>query len=177
MSIRQGLYEIISPADGDSRLVYRSPIEDLSLRPKPIWALKVGYTARPWVVEKTEKGYILKALGAPVGVDPGRKDMPFAFLIEEWGKDYEWTLEPVQSGSGQAYRIKGKHGLYWTTSQEEKAFGRLIEFGDKNDGPEQIFYFKLVGENSDAQRTKYDLEEEEFQSRFSNGRKEKKFCA
>jgi hypothetical protein len=88
--LQSGIY-IIFDYRGQGLLnppIGRYPVEDLSLHPKPVYALPghQGFEMPKWVVEKKDKGYRLKAFGAPVGV---HNDRLHAFLmdekeIEEW---------------------------------------------------------------------------------------------
>ncbi|KAK6515805.1 hypothetical protein TWF281_004395 [Arthrobotrys megalospora] len=154
MPFPAGYYSVKSVVDG--RHIFRSPIEDLSLRPKSIWALKIGAPEpRPWLVRHKGDYTDLEALGAPTGVYRSDDKRPFAFLIE---MDYTlgWILEPVDDAPPGTFRIKTKEGnRYWEVETEELAFGRLIKLAEKSPAATQLFVFSLRSEVY-AQDTKSD---------------------
>jgi len=95
--IQNGIYEIHNHQSGD--IVFRHPVQDRSLFPKPIFALRPGI--RPsgrWNVEKKSGGYILKAPNAPTGIwqrgdDEG--DHVYAFIAGEKDGPVEWEITEV----------------------------------------------------------------------------------
>ncbi|KAK6527697.1 hypothetical protein TWF694_004678 [Orbilia ellipsospora] len=153
MSVGDGAYFMYSAIEGGDRVVYRSPIEDISLRPKNIWTLHPGTRGGLWIIQRTSgDAYILKAIGAPAGIYSANPTKVYAFPIESMAQEKEWVLEPTTSPlsyrAREAYKIRNKDGSqYWQTGEDEFNFGRIMELKPKDDVPEQVFYLHRIEES------------------------------
>ncbi|KAK7687736.1 hypothetical protein QCA50_008954 [Cerrena zonata] len=102
MSLENGVYIISTKEQG--RHVGRFPVEDLSLRPKQLFALPQGIEAPKFIIEKNDKGHKIKAFGAPTGV---WNNSLFAFLIELGeAQPEDWVITAQPQHGGNVYTVE-----------------------------------------------------------------------
>ncbi|THH32055.1 hypothetical protein EUX98_g2133 [Antrodiella citrinella] len=130
-TLESGIYEIRNRATGE--VVFRHPIEDKSLLPKPIYSLHPD--TRPlgkWeVVKKGGNKFVLKAHGAPTGirnVDDQRH--VYAFLTDEDKHTVEWEItKVVDTRHEEGYIIETKdfgEQIGWSAYGNDGQFGVKI---------------------------------------------------
>jgi len=100
----------------DSRPIGRYPVEDLSLLPKRVLSLAMGTHASPFIVQKSDKGYTVRALGAPTGAIDGQL---FAVLLD-FPPAEDWIITPQPQHGENTYTIeKNDRSGGWVVDDEE----------------------------------------------------------
>ncbi|KAF3931417.1 hypothetical protein ABW19_dt0202045 [Dactylella cylindrospora] len=190
MSLQPGSYQIVSEDDTRNpfrRFIGRFIVEDLSLRPKPVYRLLPNVIPpRPWIVEAAGEGkYWLRALGAKTGV--GQDSRVFAFLIDTYPPGpVEWEVVRVDYGGG--YKIIGPGGRVWTIGDHSPVGDVITVEPDRGSDPKQIFhFFPAIQYNAQSSEDTYEPghthnrhgegdPENQDMFGYSYGKRERKFC-
>ncbi|KAK6337299.1 hypothetical protein TWF730_002705 [Orbilia blumenaviensis] len=156
MSLSSGSYYIMGSFGTYKYSVGRAHIEDRSLNPKQIYLLHpspLGMT--PWDIIKTSHGYVFQARNAPTGSIDG---------------------------------IRGPTGQYWTVEDRVGLSGHRIVLREDGEGSQTFTIIRAYRDFSEeeekyshqAEHHSYGPEkdlDDDRQSRFGYGKREKKFCS
>ncbi|EGX50818.1 hypothetical protein AOL_s00054g904 [Orbilia oligospora ATCC 24927] len=166
----------------------RSPFEDHSLNPKPVWLLRPsaeGFT--PWLLTKTARGYVFTVKDTPTGAEG---NSVVAILDNNRTPVVEWIVEPVPNEQDR-FRIRNTNRQYWTVDGSNTQNGYKIVLRREGEGSQIFNIFRAYRDFSNeeekySQRTDskdgstYNPEKSEESGRqnfFGSGKREKKFCS
>ncbi|KAK6515138.1 hypothetical protein TWF506_007483 [Arthrobotrys conoides] len=188
MSLPTASYFILGSYGNYQYSIGRGPVEDKSLNPKQVYLLRpsaVGMT--PWVLIRTPRGYVFQIKEAPTGISD---DSVVAILNQNVNHYVEWSLEAVP-GEQDRFRIRGPNGQYWTVDDNNTQNGRKIVLREGGEGSQIFNIFRAYREfaeeeekyshptngNQHAYDPERNRDDDDRQSFFGYGKREKKFCS
>ncbi|KAK6353866.1 hypothetical protein TWF730_008288 [Orbilia blumenaviensis] len=186
-NIKPGYYKIYGTEQYEWNPISRSMIEDRSLWPKKIWALRLETPGlQPWKFTKSGDGFILESRGAPTGQDEG--DV-VAILNPRWNDYIEWVIDQPQDVAFFKIRTKDRK-LFWTISEENGFAGRQIVLRKEGEGFQNFRLVRVDEDDFEAEEHGYnhgsgyrgrhrpgEEVDSEYDNHFSYGKRQKKFCS